>query len=286
MRIPAWAWGIALAALVATLLWWRDGAAPSRVEPANAPGEAQRGAVADLPDLTDRADPSDSTDLSKTSLEEPMKMDSTPRPDHAAVLARLRPAIETQVGRHLEQVLEQVAGLADIDEEEKQRMADGFEEIARVEIARWMEHLSKPGTSPADLYAPGRDPVDESLVMAVLEDELTPDEFAAFERAHVERKAREVEVHANRHLRRLGRRLGLTETQKDQIFAILVAEGDPRLAAATPSGAAAGPGTTGTVEDEIRRVLTPEQRGVYDGDLAERAAAHAAWRQRWESLDE
>jgi len=197
-------------------------------------------------------------------------------------LTRIRPAVERHIGRHLEHILAQVANIADLDEEEKSRIADEFEEIATAEIQRWLDHLSQPGSSPVHLFSPERPPVEEHLVMQILANELEPDEFTAFDEARTRQKALEVERNANRQVRRLGHTLGLTEAQKDQVFAILVADSDPRFAAANPAAPTMdGPGIS--ADEEIREILSPEQRAVFDDDLKTRKAARAAWLERWES---
>lgn len=106
-------------------------------------------------------------------------------------------------------------------------------------------------------------------IEAMLQDELTEDQYAQFERDQLQEKTERVQRSADSELARMDEALELSETQQDQVFDILVRESpeyDPAMAieGAETSLPAAATAEGVSKDDAIRSVLSPEQTETYN----------------------
>jgi len=196
------------------------------------------------------------------------------------LIDRLTPTIERAMERGLEQQIARWAKELGLDEQQTERLRERMSALARDELARLGEGLDNPETwrnrRPGGMGPGGLDP---DAVSKVMKETLTPDQFKQYERKQAENRANIAQRSADFQVERLGRRLNLTEDQKDKVFDWVVRSNNPDLAVETASGGANLP--VGISQEEgIRRLLTPEQREIYDQDLARRREAGERWRGR------
>jgi hypothetical protein len=106
-------------------------------------------------------------------------------------------------------------------------------------------------------------------IEAMLQDELTEDQYAQFERDQLQEKTERVQRSADSELARMDEALELSEAQEDQVFDILVRESPEYDSAMAIEGAETSLPEAATAEgvskdDAIRSVLSPEQTETYN----------------------
>ncbi len=118
---------------------------------------------------------------------------------------------------------------------------------------------------------------NEEEIAEMLKEELTPDQYAQFEREQLVERVGRVQRRADRELEAIDEKVELDESQEDQVYSILVREApeyDPAMEIEGVEATLPAEATAEDVskEDAIRSVLTPEQlenynAGVESGDF-------------------
>ena len=113
-----------------------------------------------------------------------------------------------------------------------------------------------------DVFTVMNDINPKKAMDAYVKQTMTPEQKASWENRKLETKAEQLERNANWKLDRMSRSLNLDETQKDQVFSILVKsnpEYDPSLSVEGVTGTPGAESSPLKEEEAIASVLHPEQ---------------------------
>lgn len=150
-----------------------------------------------------------------------------------------------------------------------------FEKKSEEEAKRWSELIARDGTRLEDVVRASRDTRPDEGMDAFAPNILSVDQLAAFKSERLTERAQRVQQESDMKVQRLNDLVGLDETQRNQVFAIMARNSkdyDPAMVmegAGMPIGAA----VTGDRQAAVLSVLRPEQRAAYEAEQQRRREA-------------
>ena len=154
----------------------------------------------------------------------------------------------------------------DLTPENRQLLKQWFEDKADEEAKRWSEVLGRDETRLEDIMRASRDVRPDEGLETFMQGVLPADKLAAFKQERLTERTQRVQQEADARVQRLDAIVGLDDTQRDQIFGIMVRgsrEYDPAM---VPEGAGGAIGATpgGHRQAAMLAVLGPDQRAAYE----------------------
>ncbi len=193
--------------------------------------------------------------------------------------AAFQPRRDEMAKRFIDDQVKKFAAKSKLTPEQEAAFRAHLESRDKENKAKWDQAIEKDA-GMAELMAMGRG--GQNLSPEKVQDEwaganLTPDQAKEYQQARLTEKSEQITKTANFKMESLGQKLGLSETQKDQVFNILV-QSDPQY---DQSMRLEGVSATAPLGEEVKRdeaiaaVLTPEQQQKYEAQKQERGNA---WR--------
>lgn len=201
--------------------------------------------------------------------------------DSRPLLNRLAPMFREGMKRGVDRQIDELAAQLGLNETQKEALRAKLTAMGDEEMRKFNERLADPNMTPEKLFADaGRGGAFAPEAMnAALKETLTPEQFEKYEKQQTEERVERLERQANWQTDRLGRRLNLSEEQKDQVFSIMVKSSDPNLQVETGTGAQAPAAPDADREAAIKAILTPEQQAIYEQDTRRDQERRDRWRQ-------
>ena len=202
--------------------------------------------------------------------------------DSRPLLNRLTPMFRQGMMRGIDRQVEELATELGLNGAQKEQLRAKLAALGDEEMKKFNDRLADPNMTPDKLFQEGgRGPFSPDGMNAMLKETLTPDQYEKYEKKQTTERVQRLERQANFQTDRLGRRLDLTEEQKDKVFAIMVKSSDPNLQVETGTGADVPAAADADRDAAIKAVLTPEQRAIYEQDAAREQERRDRWRGMW-----
>lgn len=202
--------------------------------------------------------------------------------DSRPLLNRLAPMFRQGMMRGIDRQIDELAAQLGLSDAQKEKLRVKLSALGDEAMKKFNDRLADPTMTPEKLFAEGGrgSPFSPDGMNDALKETLTPEQFEAYEKKQTADRVQRLERQANWQTDRLGRRLNLTEEQKDKVFGIMVKSSDPDLEVETGTGAPPPPANADR-DDAIKAILTPEQRAIYEQDAAREQERRDRWRGMW-----
>jgi Spy/CpxP family protein refolding chaperone len=199
------------------------------------------------------------------------------------LLNRLAPMFRQGMMRGIDRQVEQLAADLGLNDAQKEELRAKLTAMGDEEMKKFNDRLADPSMTPEKLFQEGGrgGPFSPDGMNAMLKETLTPEQYEQYDKKQTAERVQRLERQANWQTDRLGRRLNLTEQQKDQVFGIMVKSSDPNLEVETGTGAAAPTSADADRDAAIKAILTPEQRAIYEQDAARDQERRERWSGMW-----
>ena len=199
------------------------------------------------------------------------------------LLNRLAPMFRQGMMRGIDRQVEQLAADLGLNDAQKEELRAKLTAMGDEEMKKFNDRLADPTMTPEKLFQEGGrgGPFSPDGMNAMLKETLTPEQYEQYDKKQTAERVQRLERQANWQTDRLGRRLNLTEQQKDQVFGIMVKSSDPNLEVETGTGAAAPTTADADRDAAIKAILTPEQRAIYEQDAARDQERRERWSGMW-----
>jgi hypothetical protein len=197
------------------------------------------------------------------------------------LLSRMGPMFESMMHRRIDRQVAQLKEQLGLTDEQAAELKRQLTQLGEDDIAEFNKRLNDPTTPPEQVFQRRGNPMQGEAFETALKESVSEEQYALYEKDKLEKQAQSLERAANNEADRLGRQLGLDDTQKDQVFEIYARTSkrfDPSLQVETEAGSQVQVDEDTNREDAIREILTPEQQTSYDQQIEERAAREARWR--------
>ena len=202
--------------------------------------------------------------------------------DSRPLLNRLAPMFRQGMMRGIDRQVEELAAELGLNDAQKEQLRAKLTALGDEEMKKFNDRLADPTMTPEKLFQEGgRGPFSPDGMNAMLKETLTPEQYEKYDKKQTAERVERLERQANWQTDRLGRRLNLSEEQKDQVFGIMVKSSDPNLEVQTGTGAEAPAAADADRDAAIKAVLTPEQRAIYEQDAARDQERRDRWRGMW-----
>ena len=159
-----------------------------------------------------------------------------------------------------------------LNADQQAQLKQWFGEKAKEEAQRWKELVGAEHTQLEDLMRASRDVRPDKGLDGFMEGVLSGDKLAAFKTERMAERAQRVERQADMKVQRLDSVVGLDDTQREQVFAIVArssADYDPSMRLEGASGEI-GAAPHENVQEAMLAVLRPEQRQAYQAERQRR----------------
>ena len=159
-----------------------------------------------------------------------------------------------------------------LNADQQAQLKQWFEGKAKEEAERWKELVGAEHTTIEDLMRASRDVRPDKGLDGFMEGVLSGDKLAAFKTERMTERAQRVESQADMKVQRLDAVVGLDETQREQVFAIMARNSpdyDPSMRLEGASGQI-GVAPTENAREAMLAVLRPEQRAAYEAERQRR----------------
>ncbi|MFM7183070.1 MAG: hypothetical protein ACKO2G_16625 [Verrucomicrobiales bacterium] len=200
--------------------------------------------------------------------------------DSRPLLNRLAPMFRQGMMRGIDRQVEDLAGELGLNDAQKEELRTKLAALGDEEMKKFNDRLADPTMTPEKLFQEGGrgGPFSPDGMNATLKETLTPEQYEKYDKKQTADRVQRLERQANSQTDRLGRRLNLSEEQKDKVFGIMVKSSDPNLEVETGTGAEAPSAAQADRDAAIKAVLTPEQRAIYEEDAKNEQARRDRWR--------
>lgn len=199
--------------------------------------------------------------------------------------------------RRIDSLCGELARKYDLDEAQQETLRKWFERRAEEEAKRFSDLVAREGTSMQDVMRAARDIRPDDGLDEAMAGILSGDRLAAFKAGRLEERAARVQKEADMRLARLDGIVGLDETQRDQVFALMARNSrdyDPSMQFDGVDQSALSSLPAGNSRDAVLSVLRPDQRQAYEAHQRQRRAEAArelgeiglALPPDWDSLDD
>ncbi|HEX8295836.1 MAG TPA: hypothetical protein VF593_06015 [Chthoniobacteraceae bacterium] len=189
--------------------------------------------------------------------------------DLAPIFDRMRVKQEQHA---IQRMTGELARKYDLSPENQTALKEWFQRKSQEEAKRWSELISADGTRLEDLMRASREVRPDTGLDAFMSGILPPEKLAAFQSERMAERAQRVQQEADRKVQRLDSIVGLDETQRDQIFAVMARssrEYDPAMVLEGSQGEI-GLTPSGNPQAAMLSILKPEQRTAFDAELQRR----------------
>jgi len=180
--------------------------------------------------------------------------------------------------RRIDSLCGELARKYDLDEAQQETLRKWFERRAEEEAKRFSDLVAREGTSMQDVMRAARDVRPDDGLDEAMAGILSGDRLAAFKVGRLEERAARVQQEADMRLERLDGIVGLDETQRDQVFALMARNSrdyDPSMQFDGVDQNAVSSLPTGNPRDAVLSILRPDQRQAYETHQQERRAEAA-----------
>lgn len=202
--------------------------------------------------------------------------------DSRPLLNRLAPMFRQGMMRGIDRQVEELAAELGLNDAQKEELRTKLAAMGDEEMKKFNDRLADPNMTPEKLFQEGgRGPFSPDGMNAMLKETLTPEQYEKYDKKQTTERVQRLERQANWQTDRLGKRLNLSEEQKDKVFGIMVKSSDPNLQVETGTGADAPPAANADRDAAIKAILTPEQRAIYEQDATQEQERRDRWRGMW-----
>ena len=199
--------------------------------------------------------------------------------DSRPLLNRLAPMFREGMMRGIERQIEDLATELGLNDAQKEELRAKLAAMGDAEMKKFNDRLADPNMTPEKLFQDGgRGAFSPEGMKTALKETLTPEQYEKYDKKQTAERVQRLERQANWQTDRLGKRLNLSEAQKDQVFGIMVKSSDPNLEVETGTGAEAPTAADADRDAAIKAVLTPEQRTIYEEDAKREEERRGRWR--------
>ncbi len=213
-----------------------------------------------------------------TATTEPAKEDG--RPDMKKIMEDAKPLLKSltsgfeprrkeMMKRMVDEQVKRMTAAANLTPEQQASFKAYLEQMGAEEQAKWQNALDGKG-GMEQLFQGGRGQNPQKAMEDWAQQNLTGDQATAYQTTRLTEKAKQVTDSANAQLDRMSSNLNLNETQKDQVFQILVQTDKNYAPTMKLEGVSTETPITGTKDEAIAAVLTPTQREQYEKQQQER----------------
>ncbi len=180
--------------------------------------------------------------------------------------------------RRIDSLCGELARKYDLDEAQQETLRKWFERRAEEEAKRFSDLVAREGTSMQDVMRAARDIRPDDGLDEAMAGILGGDRLAAFKATRLEERAARVQQEADMRLERLDGIVGLDETQRDQVFALMARNSrdyDSSMQFDGVDQSAISSLPAGSSRDAVLSVLRPDQRQAYEAHQQQRRAEAA-----------
>lgn len=179
--------------------------------------------------------------------------------------------------RRVESLSGEIARKYDLTEAQSAALKKFFEARAEENAMRFSNLIAQEGVNLEEVARASMDVRPDDGLDEFMARTLTGDKLTAFQTERMAERAERVQQEADGRVERLDGIVGLDDTQRDQVFAIMARSSrdyDPAMGIEGADGSSIGT-TNGTPRDAVMSVLSSDQRAKLDEE-SERLRAKAA----------
>ncbi len=147
-----------------------------------------------------------------------------------------------------------------------------FDAKSAEDAKKWSQMIGKDETRLEDIVRASRGVRPDEGLEKFMEGILPADKAASFKAERLAERAARVEQEADMKVQRLNSIVGLNDTQKEQVFAVMARNSrdyDPAMAIEGAQGQTTAV-PSGNKQEAMLSILTPDQRAIYDGERRRR----------------
>lgn len=204
--------------------------------------------------------------------------------DAKPLLKRLTAGFEPQrqemVERLAEQQIKRMMALANLNPEQQAALKQHLLDFSEKEKGKWQAMLDGKGDME-DMMKMGRGAANsQKMLDEWAKANLEGEQAKSYETGRLGEKAKSITDNANAQIDRMNKSLGLDETQKDEMFQILVRSDkdfDPSMQLEGVTGGSGVPNPLSR-DEAIAAILNPEQKEKYQSQQQERAKRFEGFR--------
>lgn len=235
--------------------------------------EQLKSSQAEIQKLTEAKVSSPATPAEGESKPDINKLFNDAKPLLKQLTAGFEPQRQEMLERMTEEQIKRMIALANLTPEQQAALKQHLLEFSEKEKAKWQAMLDGGGNL-ADMMKMGRGgPNPQKTLDEWAATNLEGEQAKSYETGRLAEKAKAITDSANTQLERMNTSLNLDETQKDQMFHVLVRtdkDYDPSMqmeGVADPGGAA----VPESRDEAIAAILNPEQNEKYQAQQKERS---------------